>query len=602
MFSYLTFTENLALLFTAPLPLIAMVLPAVSVLGLLSVFFSGIKGVPKVVSNLARYAIPAMVLTCTAFLMLDNFSYTMFGIASHSAASLASQAYYWIIISLFFIYFMGKLAHASLNDGVIGKHYGALLKLMLVLLGLSSLCLAVSYNQPISTVLGVSATAERDKLPNIIFFGADGVNSSNMSIYGYQRITTPFLDSIAHESLVYRNHWTNSAKTTGSIGSLLTGKYPTRTKVIFRPDTFKGEDMFQHLPGILRELGYYNIDISLRHYIDSEDLKMRNSFDYANHRQLDQQGSDLKNFFLLRWPSSVQFIEENWQRLFQRLAHLSGYISMVYPHKLVNQGAKVPPHLSDIGRINQLKAQILQAPKPFFANVHLLGPHGSRFDYQEPIFTKTKEQPEHWMIDHYDNAIYQWDAYSREIYTLLEELGELDNTLLIFSSDHGKGHTVNETLPLIIRYPNKEYTGSITQASQRMDIAPTVLSYLGVTPPQWMDGHSLLSREEDSYPIFIVTSSKQQLTNAGEWKVAANLKPPFYSLGTISMAYCGILYSMDINDIQHPLLSQQRVHSKAATCPDVELEPMLAYGMIVTHLKEMGYNTDQLNVESRLRQ
>ncbi|WP_223296522.1 sulfatase-like hydrolase/transferase [Shewanella pealeana] len=573
----------------------------------MSTLLASMKAVPKAVSNLARYAIPAIVLTGTAFLMLDNFSYTLFGIASHSASTFAFQAYYWIIIFLFFIYFIDKLAKANSTDGVIGKYCGSLLKLMLILLGLSSVSLVVSYNQPLSTELGVStaavsATPLRDKLPNIIFLGADGVNSSNMSIYGYQRVTTPFMDSIAHESLIYRNHWTNSSKTTGSIGALLTGKYPTRTKVIFRPDTFKGEDMFQHLPGILRGLGYYNIDITLRHYIDSEDLKMRNAFDYANHRQLNQQGSQLKHFFLLRWPTMVQFIEENGLRLYQRLAHLSGYTSMVNPRKQIHQGADAAPHLSDIGRIKQLKEQILQAPKPFFANVHLLGPHGSKFDYQEAIFTETKQQDEHWMVDHYDNAIYQWDAYSREIYQLLDELGELDNTLLVFSSDHGKGHSVNETLPLIIRYPNKEHTGTITQASQRVDIAPTVLSYLGVTPPQWMDGHSLLSRGNDFYPIFIVTSSMQQLTNAGDWKVAANLKPPFYSLGTISMAYCGILYSMDINDIHQPLLSQQRVHPKAATCPDVDLEPMLAYGMIVTHLKEMGYNTDQLNVELRLRQ
>lgn len=360
--------------------------------------------------------------------------------------------------------------------------------------------------------------------------------------------------------------------------------------------------MFQHLPGVLKELGYYNIDISLRHYIDSEDLKMRNAFDYANHRLLNNNDSLVNNAFLLRWPTSVQFIEDNWQRLYQRLAHLSGYTSMVDPHQLVNQGAGIPAHLSDVDRIKQLKHQILQAPRPFFANVHLLGPHGKKFDYEKPIFTKTKEQPDRWMLDHYDNAIHQWDAYSREIYQLLDDLGELDNTLLIFSSDHGKRHKVNETLPLIIRYPNKEHTGSVTLASQRMDIAPTVLSYLGVTPPQWMDGHSLLSRSKEAYPIFIVNSSVPRLINAGGWRVAANLVPPFYSLGTISMAYCGILYSVDINNIQHPLLSYQRVHAKTATCPAVDLEPALAYGMIFTHLKDMGYDIAQLNLDSRLRQ
>lgn len=602
MLSYLTLTENLTLLFNAPLPLILIALPAVSVMSLLPVIFSIKKGFIKVVVGKLPYVIPAMILTFTAFLMLDNFSYTMFGLASHSASTLASQSYYWIMITLFLIYFMGKLAHENSSGGIINRHARSLFKLMIALLCLSSLSLAVSYHQPLSTEQGVKLPPIRDDYPNIIFFAADGVNSANMSIYGYERITTPFMDSIAHESLVYMNHWTNSAKTTGAIGSLLSGKYPTRTKVIFRPDTFSGEDMFQHLPGILKELGYYNIDISLRHYIDSEDLKMRNAFDYANHRLLSNRHSLVKNIILLRWPTSVQFIEDNWQRLFQRLAHLSGYTSMVYPHKLVNQGEKIPANRSDVDRIHQLKHQILHAPKPFFANVHLLGPHGKKFDYEKPIFTKTKEQPDRWMLDHYDNAIYQWDAYSREIYQLLDELGELDNTLLIFSSDHGKRHKINETLPLIIRYPNQEHTGSVKLASQRMDIAPTVLSYLGVTPPQWMDGHSLLSRSKEAYPIFIVSASKQQLKNAGEWKVSANLIPPFYSLGTISMAYCGMLYSVDINNIHHPFQSYQRVHAKTATCPAIDLEPELAYGMIFTHLKDMGYDIAQLNLDSRLRQ
>ena len=602
MLSYLTLTENLTLLFNAPLPLILIALPAVSIMSLLPVIFSIKKGLIKVIVGKLPYVIPAMILTCTAFLMLDNFSYTMFGIASHSASTLASQSYYWIMIALFIIYAMGKLAHENSSGGIINRYIRQLFQLMVILLGLSSLSLAVSYHQPLATEAGVKLPPIRDDFPNIIFFAADGVNSANMSIYGYERVTTPFMDSIAHESLVYMNHWTNSAKTTGAVGSLLSGKYPTRTKVIFRPDTFSGEDMFQHLPGVLKELGYYNIDISLRHYIDSEDLNMRNAFDYANHRMLNNNYSLVSGFFLLRWPSSVQFIEDNWQRLFQRLAHLSGYATMFNPHQLVNQGEKVPANRSDVDRINQLKHQILQAPRPFFANVHLLGSHGKKFDYEKPIFTKTKEQPDRWMLDHYDNAIYQWDAYSREIYQLLDDLGELDNTLLIFSSDHGKRHKINETLPLIIRYPNQEHTGSVTLASQRMDIAPTVLSYLGVTPPQWMDGHSLLSRSKEAYPIFIVSASKQQLIDPGEWKVSANLIPPFYSLGTISMAYCGILYSVDINNIHQPLQSYQRVHAKTATCPAVDLEPALAYGMIFTHLKDMGYDIAQLNLDSRLRQ
>jgi hypothetical protein len=210
------------------------------------------------------------------------------------------------------------------------------------------------------------------------------------------------------------------------------------------------------------------------------------------------------------------------------------------------------------------------------------------------------------MVDHYDNAIYQWDAYAQEIYKLLEDMGELDNTLLVFSSDHAWQHRIDETLPLIIRLPKGEATGYVEQASQSLDIAPTVLEYLGITPPVWMDGNSLLSRSEQPYPIFIVGSKNTQTQSAGDWKMAANLAPPFYSLGTISMAYCGMIYSLDLNDIQQIRLTQKRVHPKAGNCPEVEFDSQTAASMLIAHLRSMGYDVGQLTggfeADSRLRQ
>ncbi|MDO6677545.1 sulfatase-like hydrolase/transferase [Shewanella sp. 4_MG-2023] len=591
MLSYLSLTDSLLLLFTAPFPLLLLSLSSVCLITFLAFF------IPKksIIIDRVAYVVPALILTCMAFLMLDNFTYTVFGIASHSATTLMSQGYYWIMITLLFIYFTNKMSMVIESKGTLCEHLKPFYILFITLILLSILSLWMTYSQPLNTKLELDVSAKKTDFPNIIFFSADGVNSKNMSVYGYKRDTTPFLNSISHESVIYQNHWTNSAKTTGSVGALLSGKYPTRTKVIFRPDTFKGQDMFQHLPGILKNQGYYNFDISLRHYIDPADLKMRNAFDYANHRLLANQLFTANNLFLLRWPVATQFLEENWQRLYQRLAHLIDYKSMVNPHRLVNQGAEVPAIFSDIDRMKQLKEQIKIAPRPYFANVHLLGPHGKKFDYEKAIFTQTKAQPEHWMPDHYDNAIFQWDAYSKEIYQLVQEQGELDNTLLVFSSDHGKRHVINETLPLIIRYPKKEYTGSVILPSQRMDIAPTVLSYLGVKPPQWMDGHSLLSRGKEAYPIFIVSSSKQQAINAGDWKVAANLTYPFYSLGSISMAYCGTLYSIDINNINALSFEHQKVHARDSVCPLEDLTPKLAYEMILDHLASMGYDTDKLN-------
>jgi arylsulfatase A-like enzyme len=607
LFSYLTPTEQLGILFIAPLPMIALCLPMVLVTGLVSVWLSQNCGISNNWLSRIQLFMPALILTCMALLMLDNFSYTVIGIASFSYTGLAVRIYYWGILLLFCLYFLDKLTLAVSVGGHFNRRPEIFGKCLLVLSCLSLISLTLSVSSPVPSIPPLDITKMKQQLrPNILFFGADGVNGSHMSVYGYERQTTPFMDSIAEESLVFGHHWTNSAKTTGAIGALLSGKFPTRTRVIFRPDTFRGEDMFQHLPGLLRQLGYYNIDISMRHYIDSADLKMRHGFHYANKRYLDDDGPLAKSGFLSRWPETALFVEESGNRLYQRLAHLSGLSPMVNPFQLVSQGQTIPAEYSDINRMTQLKQQLVQAPRPFFANVHLLGSHGSKFDYERAIFTKNKEQPDFWMVDHYDNAIYQWDAYAQEIYKLLEDMGELDNTLLVFSSDHAWQHRIDETLPLMIRLPKGEATGYVEQASQSLDIAPTVLEYLGIKPPVWMDGNSLLSRSEQPYPIFIVGSKNTQTQNAGDWKMAANLAPPFYSLGTISMAYCGMLYSLDLNDIQQTRLTQKRVHRKAGNCPEVEFDSQMANSMLIAHLRSMGYDVGQLTggfeADSRLRQ
>jgi len=92
------------------------------------------------------------------------------------------------------------------------------------------------------------------ELPNFFLITADGLNADHMSIYGYERKTTPFLDRWENQSSLVENGFTNSAKTTGSLISTITGKYPSDTRVLFPPDVLKNENSYQHLPQILKVL------------------------------------------------------------------------------------------------------------------------------------------------------------------------------------------------------------------------------------------------------------------------------------------------------------------------------------------------------------
>jgi N-acetylglucosamine-6-sulfatase len=92
------------------------------------------------------------------------------------------------------------------------------------------------------------------------------------------------------------------------------------------------------------------------------------------------------------------------------------------------------------------------------------------------------------------------------IVATLEKGGILDQTVVVFTSDHGYfygEHGLNEErrlayeetirIPLLVRYPSRIKAGSVSSDIVLMlDLAPTVLSLAGLAPPATMEGRSLL--------------------------------------------------------------------------------------------------------------
>ncbi|TLN23658.1 hypothetical protein FDZ74_03560, partial [bacterium] len=115
----------------------------------------------------------------------------------------------YVVVLLLFIY-KGLRAFARLNSKAWLGHASA--ALLVVSLGLAVVTLrneSALRNQPLTA-------GETTRRPNIILFGTDGLNAANMSLYGYERETTPFLDELAKSSLVSLNHFTNSGHSMGS--------------------------------------------------------------------------------------------------------------------------------------------------------------------------------------------------------------------------------------------------------------------------------------------------------------------------------------------------------------------------------------------------
>jgi len=105
----------------------------------------------------------------------------------------------------------------------------------------------------------------------------------------------------------------------------------------------------------------------------------------------------------------------------------------------------------------------------------------------------------------YDAELRRLDDIYARLFAQLEEMGELDNTIIVFLADHGEEfgehgnygrhtYTLHEELlrvPLIIAGPGVP-TGQTIEAAVRMvDVAPTILGLVGIESPQYFMGESL---------------------------------------------------------------------------------------------------------------
>ena len=136
-----------------------------------------------------------------------------------------------------------------------------------------------------------------------------------------------------------------------------------------------------------------------------------------------------------------------------------------------------------------------------------------RTEYADP-------QKIRYMISNYYGLVAEIDDWVGKILDKLDELGLSENTLVIFTSDHGEmlgAHGMREKnvfyeesshIPLMIRFPGEIQAGTtVEKYNSLIDLFPTILDYLGL-PEQKSDGKSLrglIEGTDDDYGEYVVT-------------------------------------------------------------------------------------------------
>jgi hypothetical protein len=580
-----TLLEHVTVLLIAPLPAIVFSLSLlVPVLALVSIKpDSKIAGIIVVLST----SIPSAILTSLTFLMVENFTYTLWGFNVGSFQGVGRHLYAVAIVAC--AIWIGRGIWRWTTLPFVRKISRYLSVLAIVLLSASTVFSLAKLGQA-TVVSSDDLKRTESRFPNILILSTDGLDASHMSAYGYRRNTTPFIKSLIPDSLLVENHFTNNAKSTGSIGALFSGKLPTKTRVIYPPDIFRGIDTYQHVPAILRKLGYRNADFSIRHYTDPYDLNMREGFDYANGRSIGEISSPIKlpDSVVHTFIKESYFLEISVSRLVVRLQHALGINNMVNPYKVVTNMDDAERYFPDAKRLEQLFDFIDSSQAPFFAHVHLMVTHGSKFQVNRRVFSEGKKQNAPWMDDFYDDAIISFDETVEKVINRLKRNDLLEETLVIVTSDHGSKWRATERVPLLLLFPQRQYIGVRHHNVQRVDVSATILDYLGVKRPEWVDGESFLHGElEPDRAIFYADSGAWGAQNGGGWRNVAAYKAPYYSLGGVGVIIAQNWYYLDLSKNR---LFAGVIRNHSSPVEKTRLPTRNAvYERIADHLRENDY-------------
>tara|TARA_Y100000588_G_scaffold362601_1_gene424460 strand:+ start:981 stop:2414 length:1434 start_codon:yes stop_codon:yes gene_type:complete len=415
-----------------------------------------------------------------------------------------------------------------------------------------------------------------DTRPNIIFIITDQQRFDTVSALGYEFVDTPNLDRLVNEGVSFTHAYCSSPSCAPSRASLFTGYWPHTTGVLENMDTWTHSWVED-----LNESGYRCVNVGKMHTMPwetplgfHERYVVENKDRYRSDRWFVDEWDKALRVRGLEKPSRATYAElSDWE---DRLgAYEWGLPEEMHPDNFV-------------GDFASWWLDYQPQSQPLFMQVGFPGPHPpydpveryvdqymdrdlaiqefdpAELESQPSVYRATREKMLEYNPDavrhlanpspeqrHRQRAYYlanvtMIDEKVGEIMQSLENNGYLDNSVVIFTSDHGDaltdhGHSQKFTfyepvvrVPCIVWSPSRFSGGrKCDDLIQIMDLAPTVLEMAGLEPNQSMEAQSLMpllngvegavGREyvfsEHGRDFYVVNTDFATMVRNREWKL-----------------------------------------------------------------------------------
>jgi len=349
--------------------------------------------------------------------------------------------------------------------------------------------------------------------PNIVIIVMDTARADNFSCYGYNKTTSHYIDSIAGEGILFANAISSSPWTLPSHVSLFTGLYPsqhglTEDNILMGNNIYglSKKHTFPHfLPTLLKKEGYRTVGFSNNPWV-SHNFGFDKGFDFfyeawkngKKHPIIKKLGRKVRKMA----PQKFQPVFDNLKVRLSSFYHSDSGAEQTLAVMKEWFRKNYSPVMPFFVFFNFMEPHLpYMPPKPCDSMFMEKGYNGRRIrrTNQDPfkfIAKKAEMGPDDFAIlrSLYDGEIAYLDSEVKGICDYLKDLGMLDQTFLIITSDHGEnigehelmGHQfcLYDTLlrvPLIIRFPELGFKGKVEHKHiQLSDIFYTVLDVVSL--------------------------------------------------------------------------------------------------------------------------
>lgn len=382
---------------------------------------------------------------------------------------------------------------------------GLTVAVVLVLLGLNS-ALLFTYDRSVKP------------RADVLILLVDALRADHLSCYGYGRETTPAIDALASDGVVFRQAITQSTFTKSSIASLFTARYPYQHGVYWGSHQESPESITSDvLPGtettlaeVMREHGYFTAA-----WVQNSHLRHFMGFAQGFVRYRDQQGS-------------IARIHRRFRRWLRGPAKRYPFFAYLHYIDLHDPYRPKPPYDTLFGSYSDVYAGV---------DLRRWGAYLKAVREKEQSLDQADVDQ---LIAYYDGQLRFIDEQIGQLLEDLKESGLYQKSLIILTADHGDAFlehgfishssTPYEELarvPLIVKFPGERFRGQVVLPQVRLvDLMPTILETVGIEPPPDIAGCSLLPlmrsqrrdpgcdhavieiAEEDAYPTLAIRTER----------------------------------------------------------------------------------------------